>query len=122
MDARGIGGDVRLLVRQQPALLLEAFHGDAVGDQQHVGLGLPGFELGAQLGQDLRRAVADEGHVDARVLRLEGVDGLLGVGVGLARIENEIAGEPLRLGEGGHENGEQGQKALEGHGTVPLFR
>ena len=73
--------------------------------------GCPASISARSLARIFGRAVADEGDVDARVLRLEGVDGLLRVGVGLARIENEIAGEPLRLGEGRHENGEQGKKS-----------
>jgi hypothetical protein len=107
-------------VRQKAVLLLQTLHGDAVGDEQHVGLGLPGLELGAELGKDLRGAVANEGDVDARVLRLEGIERLLGVGVGLTGIKDEVAGQPLRLSEGGHEGGEHGKKnPLHGHGAVP---
>jgi hypothetical protein len=107
-------------VRQQAALLLQALHGDAVGDEEKIGLGLAGLELGAQLGEDAGRAVADEGDVHLRVLGLEGVDGLLGVGVGLARVEHELAGQFLGESARGQKRDEGGeQQAFHGRTSGP---
>ncbi len=59
----------------------DRLHGHHIGDQKHVGLRLAGLDLGMQLGQDLRRAVAHPIDLDAGILRHEGVDGLLGIGI-----------------------------------------
>ena len=85
-----IGRDVRFRIGQQPAFALQVLHRHRVGDQQHVGLRLPGLHLGAQLRDDARRSVAHEGDVDLRMLRLEGVDRLLRVLVRLAGVETSL--------------------------------
>jgi hypothetical protein len=91
VHAGGIRRDIRVRIRQQPVLLLEILHRHRIGDQQNVGLRRAGFHFSAQLRDDARCAVAHEGDVDLRIFRLERVDGLLRVLVGLARIENELA-------------------------------
>ena len=96
-----VGGDVRLGIGHQPALRLQALHGHDIGDQQHVRLRLAGLDLSLQLGEDLGRAVAHPFDRDAGMLGHEGVGGLLGVGVGLARIEYQLALGRRRLGDAG---------------------
>ena len=90
-------GRVRVLIGHQAVVALQPFHGHAVGDQENVGLGTTGGELGLELGHHLGGAVAHPFHLDVRMGLFESVDRLLGVLIGLAGIKDELA----VLGHGG---------------------
>jgi hypothetical protein len=95
-------------MRHQKIAGLEPFHGNTVGDQQHVRWRRPGCKFGLELGHDLGGAVAHEGHLHIRIGRHEGVDGLLRIGVWLAGVKRQRAVDGT--GRGG-EHGERGHQA-----------
>ena len=92
--------DLRLRIGEQAAVLLERFHGRGIGKEQDVRLGLPGGELGRELGHHFGGSGTEYVDFDARVDLAEGGHGLRSVALGLRGVEDELAGGGLGVGGG----------------------
>lgn len=90
-DRRIKGRNIGPRVGHQTAFGFQAFHGDHIGNQQHVGLWGTGGEFGAQPGHDLGGAIVDPFHLNRRVKGLKGVNGLLRIGVWLRCVNHQLA-------------------------------